>query len=162
MGIYESDRIKINFEPTNLITKMSSSNKKNPKYKFLGLTGNLRIDINDKYVFERLKNNKYITQNYQLEDNENSTGRLIINNFKLSNQDVNVTERVMESNRKGIVSPITEGEIGKLSNVFNRLGIQGNKPLWDKNQSGLFFDIETVDNKNLSIGFAHYLNPKSD
>lgn len=162
MGIYESDRIKINFEPTNLITKISSNNKKNPKYRFLGLTGNLRIDINDKYVFERLKNNKYITQNYQLEDNENSTGRLIINNFKLSNQDVNVTERVMESNRKGIVSPITEGEIGKLSNVFNRLGIQGNKPLWDKNQSGLFFDIETVDNKNLSIGFAHYLNPKSD
>ncbi len=162
MGIYESDRIKINFEPTNLITKISSNNKKNPKYRFLGLTGNLRININDKYVFERLKNNKYITQNYQLEDNENSTGRLIINNFKLSNQDVNVTERVMESSRKGIVSPITEGSISKLSNAFNRLGIRGNKPLWGQNQSGLFFDIETVDNKNLSIGFAHYLNPKSD
>jgi len=161
MGIYESDKIKINFEPIDLITERTSKISKNPKYNFLGFTGNLRIDINDKRLFDKLKNNKFITENYELIDKDDSRS-LIIKNFKLSKQDVDVVEKVMESNRKGIVSPITEGRISRFSNVLNRLGIRSNKPLWSKNESGLFFDIETVGNKNLSIGFARYLSPNSN
>jgi len=45
--------------------------------------------------------------------------------------------------------------IDKFSNTLNRLGLQGNQSIWNKNKTGLFFDIETVSDKFLSIGFSY-------
>ena len=149
MALYKDRGVNIRFLPEDLVTVPISSRT----HQFLGFEGTVELELN-RTQFERVKQNQVLRDRYRIEETQ-SGGRLFIDKFKLVNRDINIQNKSIVSPRKGFISPITESMIDKFSNTLNRLGLQGNQPIWNKNKTGLFFDIETVSDKFLSIGFSY-------